>query len=153
MNLYESLRTAMAGLTTNKMRAALTMLGIIIGVGAVIASGSFLHDGMAVVPCSSTSLGAIATGSSSLFNVFAIFSKAFAISEGLMPDDQRMSRFLEIANLERGLLLGAVALVVTVNSASSSNTQGSRLLKNSIEFGRRSPSQSVSGSPITSSKP
>jgi 4-hydroxy-3-polyprenylbenzoate decarboxylase len=34
-------------------------------VGAVIASGSFLHDGMAIVPCSSTSLGAIATGSGS----------------------------------------------------------------------------------------
>ncbi len=34
-------------------------------VGAVIASGSFLHDGMVVVPCSSTSLGAIATSSGS----------------------------------------------------------------------------------------
>lgn len=34
-------------------------------VGAIIASGSFLHHGMAVVPCSSTSLGAIATGSGS----------------------------------------------------------------------------------------
>ncbi|USO00124.1 MAG: UbiX family flavin prenyltransferase [Phycisphaeraceae bacterium] len=34
-------------------------------VGAVIASGSFLHHGMAVVPCSSTSLGAIASGSGS----------------------------------------------------------------------------------------
>lgn len=34
-------------------------------VGAVIASGSFLHDGMVVVPCSSASLGAIATGSGS----------------------------------------------------------------------------------------
>lgn len=34
-------------------------------VGASIASGSFLHDGMAVLPCSSTSLGAIATGSGS----------------------------------------------------------------------------------------
>lgn len=32
-------------------------------VGAVIASGSFLHDGMVVVPCSSTALGYIATGS------------------------------------------------------------------------------------------
>ncbi|QOJ00149.1 MAG: UbiX family flavin prenyltransferase [Phycisphaeraceae bacterium] len=34
-------------------------------VGAVIASGSFLHDGMVVVPCSSTSLGALATGAGS----------------------------------------------------------------------------------------
>lgn len=34
-------------------------------VGASIASGSFLHDGMVVLPCSSTSLGAIATSSGS----------------------------------------------------------------------------------------
>lgn len=34
-------------------------------VGAVIASGSFLHHGMVVLPCSSTSLGAIATGAGS----------------------------------------------------------------------------------------
>ena len=37
MSLYESLRTATTGLTTNKMRAALTMLGIIIGVASVVA--------------------------------------------------------------------------------------------------------------------
>ena len=36
MNIYESLRTAVTGLTTNKMRAVLTMLGIIIGVGSVV---------------------------------------------------------------------------------------------------------------------
>lgn len=34
-------------------------------VGAVIASGSFLHDGMVVVPCSSAALGYIAGGSGS----------------------------------------------------------------------------------------
>ncbi|MGE5620052.1 MAG: ABC transporter permease [Sphingomonadaceae bacterium] len=37
MNLAESLRVAMGSLVANKMRSALTMLGIIIGVGAVIA--------------------------------------------------------------------------------------------------------------------
>jgi putative ABC transport system permease protein len=36
MNLLESFRIAMRGLASNKLRAALTMLGIIIGVGAVI---------------------------------------------------------------------------------------------------------------------
>ncbi|MEM6550823.1 MAG: UbiX family flavin prenyltransferase [Planctomycetota bacterium] len=34
-------------------------------VGAVVASGSFKHDGMVVVPCSSNTLSAAATGSSS----------------------------------------------------------------------------------------
>lgn len=34
-------------------------------VGALIASGSFLHSGMVVLPCSSASLGAFATGSGS----------------------------------------------------------------------------------------
>jgi len=37
MSIIESLRTAATGLTTNKMRAALTMLGIIIGVASVVA--------------------------------------------------------------------------------------------------------------------
>jgi putative ABC transport system permease protein len=36
MNLLESLRVALRGLSSNKMRTALTMLGIIIGVGVVI---------------------------------------------------------------------------------------------------------------------
>jgi putative ABC transport system permease protein len=36
MNIYESIRVAMRGLSANKLRAVLTMLGIIIGVGAVI---------------------------------------------------------------------------------------------------------------------
>lgn len=37
MNLRESIEVALEGLVANKMRAALTMLGVIIGVGAVIA--------------------------------------------------------------------------------------------------------------------
>jgi putative ABC transport system permease protein len=37
MNIFESFRIAWVALTTNKMRALLTMLGIIIGVSAVIS--------------------------------------------------------------------------------------------------------------------
>jgi ABC-type lipoprotein release transport system permease subunit len=37
MNARQSLRVAWEGLTANKMRSTLTMLGVIIGVAAVIA--------------------------------------------------------------------------------------------------------------------
>jgi len=37
MNLFQAIKEAMDSLTSNKMRTILTMLGIIIGVGAVIA--------------------------------------------------------------------------------------------------------------------
>src|SRR5882672_9003452 len=36
MNLFECFRVALRGLANNKMRTALTMLGIIMGVGVVI---------------------------------------------------------------------------------------------------------------------
>ena len=37
MQIWESVRISLRALTVNKMRSILTMLGIIIGVGAVIA--------------------------------------------------------------------------------------------------------------------
>ena len=44
--------------------------------------------------------------------VFAIFTKIFAISEGLLPDDPRMNRFFEIVNLEKGLVMALIVLVI-----------------------------------------
>lgn len=43
--------------------------------------------------------------------LFAIFSKTFAINEGLMPQDKRFNRFFEIINLERGIIGGALLLL------------------------------------------
>ncbi len=57
MSIYESLRTALTALTTNKMRAALTMLGIVIGVGAVIALASIGKGVEAMVSDSIEGLG------------------------------------------------------------------------------------------------
>lgn len=42
--------------------------------------------------------------------LFAIFTKAFAIGEGMLPEDERFRRFFEIVNLERGLLMAFVTL-------------------------------------------
>jgi glycosyltransferase involved in cell wall biosynthesis len=44
--------------------------------------------------------------------LFAIFTKTFAISEGLIPEDRRLTRFFELVNLERGLITAAVALII-----------------------------------------
>ena len=46
--------------------------------------------------------------------LFAIFSKTFAISEGLLPENPRMTRFFQVVTLERGLLLGSGALIIGI---------------------------------------
>jgi glycosyltransferase involved in cell wall biosynthesis len=43
---------------------------------------------------------------------FAVFTKAFAINEGLMPEDPRFARWLEIFSLEAGLAFGSLAMLV-----------------------------------------
>jgi glycosyltransferase involved in cell wall biosynthesis len=42
--------------------------------------------------------------------LFAVFTKVFAISEGLLPPDDRLKRFFKIISLERGLIIGALAV-------------------------------------------
>jgi glycosyltransferase involved in cell wall biosynthesis len=44
--------------------------------------------------------------------LFAIFTKTFAISEGLLPEDPRMNRLFEVVNLERGLIISSTALCI-----------------------------------------
>jgi glycosyltransferase involved in cell wall biosynthesis len=46
--------------------------------------------------------------------LFAIFTKTFAISEGLMPPDPRLNAFYRIITLERGLLIAVGALLLGV---------------------------------------
>jgi glycosyltransferase involved in cell wall biosynthesis len=44
--------------------------------------------------------------------VFAIFTKVFAIMEGLLPEDPKIDRFFEVVNLEKGLVFSAIGLLV-----------------------------------------
>jgi glycosyltransferase involved in cell wall biosynthesis len=55
---------------------------------------------------------AILLGYQSIF--FALFTKVFAIGEGLMREDERLNRFFTFATLEKGLLLGATSFVTGI---------------------------------------
>ena len=57
MNLIESVRVALRSLGANKLRAGLTMLGIIIGVGAVIALVSIGRGAQAAITSQIESIG------------------------------------------------------------------------------------------------
>jgi hypothetical protein len=46
--------------------------------------------------------------------LFAIFSKTFAITHGLMPPDPRVDRFFELVNLEKGLIAALLAMTAGV---------------------------------------
>jgi hypothetical protein len=52
---------------------------------------------------------AIITGYQSL--LFGVFTKAFAVSEGLLPEDPQLLKLIRAVNLERGLILGVVAMI------------------------------------------
>jgi len=43
--------------------------------------------------------------------LFAIFAKTFAITEGLLPPDRHLERFFELVNLEKGLVVAALAVL------------------------------------------
>jgi glycosyltransferase involved in cell wall biosynthesis len=43
--------------------------------------------------------------------LFAVFTKVFAITEGLFPEDHRLTRFAEVINLEKALLVAVAVLL------------------------------------------
>jgi len=68
--------------------------------------------------------------------IFAAFTKVFAISEGLLPEDPRLERWFKRITLEAGLVVGAVlALVGIATSVYALGFWGSR------HFGAVDPAQ------------
>ncbi|MBE9167806.1 glycosyltransferase [Pleurocapsales cyanobacterium LEGE 06147] len=45
---------------------------------------------------------------------FALFTKVFAISEGLLPEDRRLRRVFKYFNLETGLIAGSILLLLGI---------------------------------------
>ncbi len=77
-------------------------------VGAVIASGSFLHDGMVVLPCSSNTMGAMASGAgSNLLTRAAMVTlkerRTLVVCHREMPLNH-----IDIENMHRLSLAGAI---------------------------------------------
>ncbi|MGO8794946.1 MAG: glycosyltransferase family 2 protein [Candidatus Sulfotelmatobacter sp.] len=56
--------------------------------------------------------GAMLVGSQLL--AFAVFTKVFAITEGLLPEDSRLNRLFEHVKLETGLVAGAVLVFLGI---------------------------------------
>ncbi len=48
---------------------------------------------------------------------FAVFTKVFAINEGLLPRDAKLNRLLRFINLEGGLIAGCILLLIGVMSS------------------------------------
>lgn len=77
-------------------------------VGAVIASGSFLHDGMVVMPCSSTSLAAIATGAGPFLLTRAAMVTLKERRPLILCHRETPLNLIDIENMQRLTLAGAV---------------------------------------------
>lgn len=77
-------------------------------VGAVIASGSFLHDGMVVLPCSSSALGYMANGSG---NNLLARAAAVTLKERrtlIIAHRETPLSLIDIRNMESLTLAGAI---------------------------------------------
>ena len=77
-------------------------------VGAVIASGSFLHSGMAILPCSSTTLGQVATGSGSNLLCRAAMVTLKERRPLIICHREMPLSLIDIDNMRQATLAGAV---------------------------------------------
>ena len=49
--------------------------------------------------------------------MFALFTKVFGISEGLLPEDRRLNRLFKYLNLETGLIAGTLLLIMGISAS------------------------------------
>ena len=70
--------------------------------------------------------------------MFALFTKVFGISEGLLPEDRRLNRLFKYLNLETGLIAGCVMLLMgTVASVYAFGIWGQH------DFGSLNPTETM----------
>lgn len=67
---------------------------------------------------------------------FAFFTKVFAISEGLLPEDPRFNRLFEYITLETGLVSGALLVALGIGGSIFAVSDWARLDFGTLDFGR-----------------
>lgn len=92
MNLMENVRLAVAGLISNKMRALLTMLGIIIGIGSVIAISSV---GKAMTSSVSEALETFGITNINVYVSPKDNARSMSMDEEDMITDEMLDRYVE----------------------------------------------------------
>jgi glycosyltransferase involved in cell wall biosynthesis len=92
--LIPGLTLSALGLVGMSVLAAAQMRlgGIVLDVGTLLMAGLVATIGFQVV-------------------AFAFFTKVFAIAEGLLPEDSKLSRIFKVFTLERGLIAGVLVVL------------------------------------------
>ncbi|MGO9451723.1 MAG: glycosyltransferase [Candidatus Binataceae bacterium] len=90
--------------------AALILLGLL-GYGLALPGVRLLGLGLDVHTLLYASLS-ILCGYQAI--LFSIFTKMFAIGEGLMPEDPQFERLFDFVNLERGLVIAVIAFLIGI---------------------------------------
>lgn len=65
---------------------------------------------------------------------FAVFAKTFAVSEGLVPQDKKLTKFLKVMSLERCLLAGVVSVAAGAGLMLSAVSQWSAVRFGALDY-------------------
>ena len=118
MSLTDLLRAALRSVSANKLRAALTMLGVVIGVASVIAMLALGNGARAAVDATFQSLGA----------------NQIQIGQRFEMQDGEMQPMGEMLTFDEGLDIAATIPLVERVEMSASKTLKARFGQNTIEI-------------------
>src|SRR5581483_6774431 len=90
---------------------ALSMIGV--AFTALLSLGDF-QIGNVQFNVGTLSVSAMTTIVGFQLVSFAFYTKVFAIAEGLLPDDPKLTRILKIFTLEKGIILGLLVLLAGI---------------------------------------
>jgi Glycosyl transferase family 2 len=88
--------------------------GLLLGSVGVLAAGALMRTdiriGSVLFNVGTLAMACMAIIIGFQLVAFAFFTKVFAIAEGLLPDDPRLSRVFRVITLEKGIVIGLLVL-------------------------------------------